>query len=564
LKPYYQSAILPRYNLYLRPLVAHLERYYAHYISNPIRFQFNRLIHSYISHLQPYIHRCTSTVHTIWLFSLDFYATYIQPTLLSTWIRAQPHLYFAFDQAKVISLNAAAGTAKHLKGLANQLGTQRRTYVDPHIRKIWDKVEENATAKMTTVPVGIREETAESIISASLVVGEATTTTKESEEVAQNVLHPAEPTPPPPTSPTPSPSTQKEAESAVSVADTSAHGASTPPFEFVREVEASFGITADALYELEREVEALFGITADVTTSGVVENLEPEPTQTSIVQAEESTKKESPNESATSTQEEFSVEASLGSAPNPSTAAAAGVIGVGASTPSDPTTAEEDDLDDFLRDIGLDTSSSSSPSPSATQLSEADEAAAAASAAASAQEAESSRLASIASKRLAITTRHTKFETDLRSAIQTSTSQVIQKLNEMRVIKKEELIRMTEGNTQGQGEGLVVGLTLGGEKLMNGLDVYLKKCQGRSGNWKQRGVDDGDEDVGKRSGLARDEQSRLEAVIEKVEIKFLDMVQKIQEQVTEWYSGVVRWEQQEVGLDFLWRMETKNYFRYRK
>ena len=586
MKPYYQLAILPRYNLYLRPyllpLVKRLKRYYAYYVSNPIRIQSKRVqlhlstlyatrIHSYVSHLPHYIRRFTSTVHTTWLSSVYFYGTYIQPALRSTWSQAQPYLFFTFDKAKDISVNAAAGTAKHLKRLANQVGTQRRTYVDPHIRKIWDKVEENATTKTmmaipTPVDIPLGEETAESTIISSLPTDKATTPITNADpdalpidvpvpgEDAQDVLHPAEYTP-----------AQGEAQSAVGLAEASAHGAST------------------VLYEMEREVETLVGgNAADATISPAVQSSEPK--QTEMAQAEgveaRLNKEETPNEPVASAPEhvpevlltESIAKVFLSSAsPTPSIGAApGGVIGVGASysSPSDSTSAGEDDLNDFLRDIGIDTSSSPppSPSPTSTEPSEAEKVAAA-------QEAEASRLASIAAKRLAITTRHTKFETDLQSSILTSTSQIIDKLTEMREAKKKELIHMIEGAYEGE-TGLVAGLTLSGDKLMKGLDIYLKKCQGRSGTWKQRDVvekdikgGDDEEGIKKRTGIAKDEQIRLESVIEKVEIKFLDAVQKLQEQVKEWYSSMIKVEHQEVGffLGFFfleeWKL-TKTLFIY--
>ena len=545
-------AILPRYNLYLRPyllpLVNHLKRYYAYYVSNPLRIQSNRVqfhfstlyrvyashIHSYISHFQPYIRRFTSTIHTTWLYFVYFYGTYIQPALQSTWSGTRPHLFFALDKAKDISLNAAAGSTKHLKRLANQVGTQRRTYVDPHIRKIWDKVEENATTKTmmaisTPVDISFGEETAESTIVSSL----PTYTNANSEtlpidvpitgEDAQDVLHPTESTPPPQTStPSHSNSAQEEAQGAVSIAEASAHAASK------------------VLHELEREVET--GNGADATISPTIENSEPN--LTGMAQADGLNKEGSPNEPASEhAPEVFSTESlgevSLSSAsPTPSTGAApGGVIGVGASSGS---SSAEDDLDDFLRDIGIDTPSSP-PSPTSTESSEAEIAATSA----ASQEAEASRQAAIEAKRLAITTRHTEFQTDLQSSILTSTSQIIDKITEMREAKKKELIHMIEGAT-----GFVAGLTSNGDKLMKGLDVYLKKCEGRSGTWKQRVVENDDDDIQKRAGIAKDEQSRLESVIEKVEIKFLDAVQKLQEQVNEWYSGMIKNEYEEVGFSF--------------
>ena len=411
---------------------------------NRVQLRFSALyvthILSYISHLQPFIHRFTSTVST--------YATHIQPTLQSTWSKAQPHLFFAFDKAKYISLNAAAGAANHLKGLANQVGTQRRTYVDPHIRKIWDKVEENATTKTMVIPtpvdISLGEENPESIVS-SLATEDA------------HVFHPAESTP--------------------SITEVSLNRASPIP--------------------------------------------------------------------------------STGAAPG-------GVIGVGASSStSDSPSAGEDSLDDFLRDIGMDTSSSLPPSssPTSTEPSETEKVAASA----VAQEAKTSRQAAIEAKRLAITTRHTKLETDLQSFILTSTSQIIGRLTEMREAKKEELIHMIEGANEGE-TGFVAGLALTGDKLIKGLDIYLKKCEGRSGTWKRavENDDDDDDDVPKRTGIAKDEQTRLESVIERVEIKFSDAMEKLQVQVNEWYSSMIKNEHEEVVFFllcfFLDEWKLKNVF----
>ena len=340
-------------------------------------------------------------------------------------------MFFAFDKAKDISLNAASETVNHLKGLANQVGAQRRTYVDPHIHKIWDKVEENATTKTMVIPtaddISLGEENAVSTIISSLPT-----------EDAQDVFAPAESTP---------------------------------------------SIT----------------------------------------------------------------EVSLNSTnPTPNTDA---VIGVEASSSlSDSPSAGEDDLDDFLRDIGIDTSSSLPPSssPTSTEPSKIENAAASA----AAQEAEASRQTAIEAKRLAITTRHSKLETDLQSFILTSTSQIIDKLTEMRKAKKEELVHMIEGANEGE-TGFVAGLALSGDRLIKGLDIYLKKCEGRSGTWKQSVVEkDDDADVQKRTGIAKDEQTRLEFIIEKVEIKFLDAVRKLQEHVNEWYSSMIKNEHEEVGFFF--------------
>jgi Mg2+ and Co2+ transporter CorA len=80
----------------------------------------------------------------------------------------------------------------------------------------------------------------------------------------------------------------------------------------------------------------------------------------------------------------------------------------------------------------------------------------------------------------------------------------------------------------------------------------LKKCQERSGTWKSvLGNNNEGEDIQKRTEIAKDEQARLESVIEKVEVKFLDGVQKLQERVSEWYLDIIQMEQNEVSVTFV-------------
>ena len=95
------------------------EQYYASYVSDLIYTTINSYgiqlwvhfstlyathIHSYISHLQLYIQRFTSTPPITWLSSVYLYGTYIRRAL---------HLPFASDKANDISLHAAAESAKH-------------------------------------------------------------------------------------------------------------------------------------------------------------------------------------------------------------------------------------------------------------------------------------------------------------------------------------------------------------------------------------------------------------------------------------------------------------------
>jgi hypothetical protein len=148
--------------------------------------------------------------------------------------------------------------------------------VDPHIRKIWDKVEENATTKTMAIPtpvdISLGEEAAESIIVSSLPKVEENATTKmmaiptpvdislgeEAAELtivsslpnndatndnpetlpidvpvtgedAQDVLHPTESTPPLASVPLHFTSTQGEAQSAPSTGGVIGAGASSSP-----------------------------------------------------------------------------------------------------------------------------------------------------------------------------------------------------------------------------------------------------------------------------------------------------------------------------------------------
>ena len=71
-----------------------------------------------------------------------------------------------------------------------------------------------------------------------------------------------------------------------------------------------------------------------------------------------------------------------------------------------------------------------------------------------------------------------------------------------------------EGETR-----FVAGLALSGDKLIKRLEIYLKNVKGGVGLWSnvllRRIVM-----ATKRTGIAKDEQTRLEPFIEKVEISF--------------------------------------------
>ncbi|KAF8652164.1 hypothetical protein AX16_004521 [Volvariella volvacea WC 439] len=131
----YYSFILPTYRTYVLP---HVE---THALPH-----YNAYVQPYIRQVTPYINYATASVQYVWVtvkpHVVNTYV-FLKPHVIRAWIFARPYLCATWHQAKV---QGGKGAVKFVE--------LRKEFVDPHIRRIWEKVvEPSAQSPEVTTPV---------------------------------------------------------------------------------------------------------------------------------------------------------------------------------------------------------------------------------------------------------------------------------------------------------------------------------------------------------------------------------------------------------------------------
>ncbi|TFK39462.1 hypothetical protein BDQ12DRAFT_681825 [Crucibulum laeve] len=559
LRPYYTRAVVPRYRMFIAP---HLDKYTA-------------VAHEYIHHLQPHIHAYSHLVkqkyHSIRPYFVNAYDavyphihnayTTARPHALNAWSRARPFLCKAWKYTLIQTRVALRVLGVQIHRAGREVGNARKQYVDPHVRQIWEKVVESSSSPHPSPTVEDTPETAESIPSPTApsagsgepILAESTVPHKEANR--------AVPTPQesvPEAEVTPEATAVEEVEAAVSIA------------------EASAGHASSVVAELEREVKS-------VLENGVTESITPTPSPTeepAPIPTEEA-------ESATTVAEPITKK--VKSAASIISASASSIIYEPEVTveavPTSISFTEDEDDDDFLRDIGLSSASTTSsttpiatgsPSPEFEQP--------------SAEE----RLAQTAAKRADIVGRHTRWQAELDALVKEQEKSVKKAIEDVRERAVEELKDMEKGlrDTKGKllskdevaknkgtgkvGRGFIDTIQLEGEKLLKGLEGYVKKAVARSSGWKREAgsANGGGEEAVKEKEVKekkrKEEEDKWVKVVDKVEERFGESVRKVQGEVHSWYVDKREGEVQEVlqsvaeikaladkaqadiGLDYAW------------
>ncbi|KAG6811676.1 hypothetical protein H0H92_006331 [Tricholoma furcatifolium] len=138
LEQFWDGSIKPMYFDVIHP---HLERY-----TRPIRI-------FYYSSIIPRIHQGLAYAHMVYLRVRPHAQHYVEKArknAAAQYEKARPHLlgvYQSVHPHAVVLLNQAQMQAL---GLANKAGDIRREYVDPHVRKILDKVGENGASSTSS------------------------------------------------------------------------------------------------------------------------------------------------------------------------------------------------------------------------------------------------------------------------------------------------------------------------------------------------------------------------------------------------------------------------------
>ena len=508
LKPYWQSAVLPRYNKYIAPRLVPLQkqalRYYRYYIANPFHIQavkaqiyihtiYAKYVTPYLNKVQPHIEQAIDTIYDVSAKSIDFYQEHAHPRVLAAWKVSRPALCRVWKLTKKYLLLGVDIAQKQLQVALKGLGSLRRTYVDPHIIKIWDKVVEGAETVPTVTPSttsafqsSVRETvepTSESIDepTASITITDATATTVaipvtpvvpvESENVEDLPL-------------APSPAEAAEDEATAPGIHAGSQTAVPPP------IDADEELTAQVVLEAPKEV-----------APEVEEPQVPVAEDVAIIAEESPSTTDAP-------------------APVPEESS-----GAAASGSPDPET------EDFLAELGLadDETNTTTVDTSAVNSEEPSEVDTPGPKPPTAEE--------IAAKRLDIVTRHENWFVKLYDAVDEETPALAEALTNLRNEKVKELDVLRQ-------KGAVDDVQKDGEKLLRGLDGYLHKAQSRKATWRLIDADDAGIDAKKE--VAKKEKEKWGKILAKVEEKFSERVRKMQSEVHVWYLAVREKENQEV------------------
>ncbi|KAF8972697.1 hypothetical protein BDZ97DRAFT_1782239 [Flammula alnicola] len=564
LKPYYVNAVLPRYRMYieprLAPLAAHVSKSYTYYVSRPLHIQATRLqkvvranhqkyIQPYILQVQPYVLNSYDTVRAVTLQATDVYTTHVHPRLLSAWIQARPILCSVWKHTKNLSLKAAEVTARQLKYAAREAGVYRRTYVDPHVRKIWEKVAEgteSASVPTTTTPPPLvqdlpdaeTEETAESVEEPTSVVAAAessSTPVPTTAEVEVENIESAVPTP---------------EEPAESVVHAGVRTSPPPPVDAEEEPEAPVVASSSKAPEA-----ATTDVAAPTPEAEIEESAEPTESATTV-EIKSTAPTPNPVKQAMEAAESIYHASLVGS------------------------TGEEEDLDDFLRDIGaadpepitVDASANSEDGPTLSVVQGEQDPA----------PSDEEKAAAIAAKRAAIVARHDKWFEQLGELVAEESASLVKALEDLRAEKKAELAEMSEGKAGSPNTGFIAELQKEGERLVKGLETYLRKALSRSDAWKLAApAAAAKEEREQRKTVAGAEKEKWATVLSKVEAKFGSRVSALQGEVEAWFVGMREREieearysavrvknlaeraQADLGLDYAW-LEDVTYADWQK
>lgn len=465
------------------------------------------------------------------------------------WNKSRPVLCATWKQATV-----------YLKYGLHEFGNARRTYVDPHLRRIWEKVSPESTESQVVVsvpderitkieeyPDTVEAETAESLVKpthstpssisspAPTLISAQTATKSEAapeqtplDEVANAPVH-ATPIP--------------EEEAAISIAKASAGSPdpSGPAAELENEV------TQSVLASVAKDEITATASPTPVAFSEVTKTPPPSPIvdeEASHVEEEEASPAEAEETPALAPPipEDESVTAShstvvpekhddLLSASSIIHASAHGVV---------PTVAAfemknaEEEIDDFLREIGIhdgegrhereqEPISASQDQPEQPHQPTPEEIAA--------------KAAQVAAKRAEIVSRHKKWQNELDALVsskETDLRTVITLIRNAAVLELNSL----SGEAK-HGKGILGGVQTEGERLVKGVEAYLRGAEGRSGAWKLVGEEGKDKErKGEKQLKAQGEMVKFSQVLERVEGRFEEAVRGVQGEVHEWYVSV--------------------------
>ena len=244
-----------------------------------------------------------------------------------------------------------------------------------------------------------------------------------------------------------------------------------------------------------------------------------------------------------------------------------------AAEPAPSSTPDSDqDLDDFLRELGVGQSTNSVPSPPDDTNETHDEPVR--------PKSKEELLAETASKRADIVGRHEEWFEKLHSGVQETKDSLVRTLQTLRDDSAEDIRRLRTRPSKADPKKVnkesvtdtrsLIWLEQDGEKLIKGLEMYLRKAETRCNDWKiPTDSPDGEANELKRE-VASEEKEKFSDIVSKVEGKFSIRVDDVRLEVHKWYVALKEREAEEViracnvikdlasqaqedlGLDYAW------------
>lgn len=512
LKPYWVKAVIPRYNKYIHPrllpLIKQAKQYYRYYVANPLHIQSlkaQRYIHTiyatnlkpYVAKVQPHIERTINTVHVTSVKTFQAYKTHAHPRIVVGWAAARPVLIRSFKQLKKFTCKFLDVGGKQLKKAIKEASGLRQTYVDPQVRKIWDKVAEGTDLATPSAPT---------------ITKLSEPSVQSTQETAESIAEPTTSTVATSTTIAPAPTTTQ-----ISDADNTPAAESPAPTP----VEAA-----------EDETDAPGH--AGTHTAPPAHDTAPEVAQAAFKAGPATTDAPAP------ILEEGSVEPTTISEP---------VTPV--PLPSSADIEEDIDLDAFLNDLGV-TSSAAADTPAETTISVQE--------VTTPVQTPEEVLAEIAAKREEIVNRHNEWFVRLDDGIEEETVALSKALEEWRDLKAVELEDMKKRgvleNVQKDGEKFLKGLESFLKKA-EGRSAAWKITKDKQ-KLEDITVEDKvaayQEEFSAKKTTAKAEKDKWETVLSKVEERFAERVSQLQVEIHQWYMGMREKEGEEVSyhLFFIW------------
>ncbi|KAG6861266.1 hypothetical protein C0995_002074 [Termitomyces sp. Mi166 len=509
---YWNGIIKP---IYYKGLHPHLEQhsrpyriYYRRFIVPGVKKAVARTNATYI-YLRPHAEHYLSKA---WDHTINAYEK-TRPHIIEAYRRVRPHVVVLLEKAQF-----------HALVLASKAGDARRQYVDPHILRIWEKVSEpsNTTPyseSATPTPTsthGVEDEpTSRSSFS---VVVEPVTPTPESTPAATEAV--AEP----------EPEQEAESEATTPVQEETAVPEPTPTPQPSSSLEAdipppSAPVHATPVPAVEHEARSAASVVAASLHAAAAAEVTPEPESQPV------------------------------SEPEPNS--------------EEPQSTE--DVDDFLKDIGIseDDEIAAEPVVEEEQVVEEVKTEPEPPSYGDPEPSPEERRELTAKKRAKIALRHEKWQAELDALVREKMHAVRAFLTDSRGAAVAHLAQW--GPNQ---KGVIAEVESEAGRLFKGLEGYLKGVEEKVARMKKAGTKQGKEQ--------RDKDKEMwNKVVEKVEIRMAERVRDIHKEVHDWFVDVHAREIQEInavsgevkaladqaqadlGLDYAW-LDDVTYYDWQK